>query len=423
MACRFIWFLLFTLLTSSLVAQQTTPAQGRQRPATQPPPVKQPGQPEAAQRVAPPPAPDPPQPRRPERPAEDRLFRGLTWRQVGPFRGGRVLAVAGVPSQPNTYYFGGVAGGVWKTEDGGLNWRPISDNLKSVASVGSLAVSESDPNVIYVGTGESAIRGNIVAGNGVYKSTDAGKNWRFIGLPDTQTIGRVIVHPRNPDVAFVAALGHVYGPNTERGIFRTTDGGKTWQKVLYKDDKTGAIDVEFDPNNPSIMFAALWEASRKPWEMISGGAGSGLYRSTDGGATWKQLTGGGLPRGVLGRIGISVSAANSNRVYAMIEAQQSGLFVSNDAGDTWRMVNSDSRLTQRAWYYMHIFADPKSADTVYVLNTAMLRSSDGGRTFSALPAPHGDHHGLWIDPTNPRRMINSNDGGANVSMDGGQSWT
>ncbi len=357
-----------------------------------------------------------------ERP-EDRQWRGLTWRQIGPFRGGRALAVAGASSQPTTYYFGSVGGGVWKTTDSGNTWIPIFDRVRGVSSIGSIAVAESDPNVVYVGSGEACIRGNIIAGNGVYKSIDGGKTWAHIGLNDTQSIGRVIVHPRNADLVFVAALGHVYGTNSERGLFRSADGGKTWQKVLYKDEKTGAIDVAFDPTNPSIMFAALWEASRKPWEMISGGPGSGLYKSVDGGLTWKQVQGNGLPRTTIGRIGVSVSGTNGNRVYAIVEAENGGVFRSDDGGDNWRLLNSERNLRQRAWYYTHIFADPKTADTVYVLNTSMYRSTDGGRTFTPLPAPHGDHHGLWIDPTNPQRMINSNDGGANISNNGGVTWS
>jgi photosystem II stability/assembly factor-like uncharacterized protein len=359
----------------------------------------------------------------PAKTPEEKYFNAVTWRQIGPFRGGRVLAVTGVPSQPKTFYFGSVAGGVWKSTDGGVQWAPIFDKEKSVSSIGSLAVAESDPNVIYVGSGEACIRGNIVAGNGVYKSIDAGKTWQKIGLDDTQSIGAVIVHPKDPNIVFVAALGHVYGTNAERGVFRSTDGGKTWQKVLYKDDKTGAIDVVFDPQNPNTLFAALWEAHRSPWELVSGGPGSGLYKSTDGGTTWKQIKGNGLPTGILGRIGVSVSGANSNRVYALVEAADGGLFRSDDGGDHWRKMNDERRILQRAWYYMHIFADPKEENKVYVLNTSMMRSTDGGAHFTVIPAPHGDHHGLWIDPNDTDRMINSNDGGADVSTDGGKTWT
>ncbi len=350
------------------------------------------------------------------------LFKGMRWRSIGPYRGGRVIAVAGVPGDPNTFYFGGVAGGVWKTTDGGNTWLPIFDN-QPVSSIGSIAVAPSDANVLYVGTGEACIRGNISHGDGVYKSTDAGKTWKHVGLRDTRHIGQVVVHPRNPDIVFVAALGHAYGPNPERGVFRSLDGGKTWEKVLYKDEKTGAIDITFVPGNPSILFAALWEAHRTPYSMSSGGPGSGLYRSSDGGATWTRLEGNGLPKGIYGRIGVSVSGANPERVWALIEADQGGLFRSDDGGTNWRLLTDDRRFRQRAWYYTHVIADPKDAETVYILNTGMFRSSDGGRTFTPIRAPHGDHHGLWIDPTEPRRMINGNDGGANVSVNGGETWT
>jgi photosystem II stability/assembly factor-like uncharacterized protein len=350
------------------------------------------------------------------------FFKDMKWRVVGPFRGGRVLAVTGVPGEPNVYYFGAVAGGVFKSVDAGANWVPVFDR-ENISSVGAIAVAESNHNVIYVGTGEACIRGNISYGNGVYKSTDAGKTWKHIGLDDTRHIGALIVNPKNPDEVFVAALGHVYGPNTERGIFRTTDGGKTWQKVLYKDDHTGGIDVIYDPNNPLILYASLWEVNRTPWSLSSGGPGSGLYRSTDGGTTWTQLTGHGLPEGPLGRIGIAMSGADSNRVYALIEAKKGGIYRSEDGGDSWTLVNDDERYRQRAWYFTHIFADPKNADTVYVLNTGAFRSTDGGKTFSLLPAPHGDHHGLWIDPTNPKCIMNSNDGGVTISVDGGNTWS
>jgi photosystem II stability/assembly factor-like uncharacterized protein len=352
---------------------------------------------------------------------EDPLFKGLTWRLVGPFRGGRVLAVSGVVGEANTYYFGGVGGGVWKTTDGGLNWMPMSDKEK-FSSVGAIAVAESDPNVVYVGTGEACIRNNILQGNGMYKSTDAGKTWHSIGLEDTRHIGRLAVNPKNPDIVFVAALGHAYGRNTERGVFRSTDGGKSWQKVLYKDDQTGAIDVVFDPSNPSIVYAALWQAYRTPYSMVSGGPGSGVYRSADGGSTWTQIKGNGFPTGILGRIGLAVSA-EPNRIYALIEAEKGGLYRSDDGGEHWRVVNDDHRFRQRAWYYTHVFADPKNPDVVYILNTGSYRSIDGGKTFTQLSTPHGDNHGLWIDPTNPKRLINSNDGGADISTDGGLHWT
>ena len=353
---------------------------------------------------------------------DPKLFSGMQWRQVGPFRGGRALAIAGVPGEPNTWYFGAVAGGVWKTLDGGANWTPVFDK-QDISSIGALAVAPSDHNTIYVGTGEAAIRGNTTYGTGVYKSVDGGKNWKNIGLRDTRQIGALIVHPNNPDVVLVAAFGHAFGPNQERGIFRTSDGGKTWTKVLSKDENTGGIDVVFDPHNPNVVFAALWQARRQPWFFSSGGPGSGLYKSEDNGVTWKRLTGNGLPDGILGIIGISVSGADSNRVYAIIEAKEGGIFRSDDGGEKWTKINDDGRFRQRAWYFSKIYADPKSVDTVYVLNTGAFKSVDGAKTFNLLPARHGDHHGLWIDSENPNRVGNANDGGASISMDGGKTWT
>jgi len=353
---------------------------------------------------------------------DENALKGMKWRQVGPFRGGRALAVSGVSGNLDTYYFGAVAGGVWRTANGGLTWTPMTDKT-GIMSVGAIAVAPSDSNVIYVGTGESCIRGNISYGDGMYKSLDGGKNWMHIGLEDTQHIAKIVVHPQNPDIVYVAALGHAYGSNEMRGVFRSNDGGKTWQKILFKDNKTGAIDLVFDPNNQHILFAALWEAQRTPWGMTSGGPGSGLYRSSDDGATWKRLEGHGLPSGILGRIGVSVSGADGNRVYAIIEAEKGGIYRSEDAGESWKLINPDHRFTQRAWYFHHIFADPKNAETVYVLNTGVSRSTDGGHTFEFIRAPHGDNHGLWIDPKNPQSMIVANDGGASVSHDTGKSWT
>jgi photosystem II stability/assembly factor-like uncharacterized protein len=351
-------------------------------------------------------------------------WRGMQYRLVGPYRGGRVVAVSGVVGQDDVYYFGAVAGGVWKTTDGGLNWRPMFDKTKDASpAIGAIAVSESDPNVIYVGTGEACVRGNIVGGNGVYKSIDAGKTWKAVGLSDTHAIGRLIVHPKNPDVAFVAALGHPFADNEERGIFRTRDGGKTWEKVLYQNAKSGGIDITFDPSNANILFATLWQTRRTPWSLDSGGPGSGLYRSIDGGTTWKELRGHGLPEGTLGRIGVTVSGASPNRVWAVVEAEKGGIYRSDDGGDSWHLMTDDHRFRQRAWYYSHIFADPKSAETVYILNTGVYRSNDGGKTFNQIRAPHGDNHGLWIDPTNPKRLINGNDGGATISTNGGETWT
>jgi len=350
------------------------------------------------------------------------LYKEMRWRSIGPYRGGRSVAVAGVASQPDTYYFGVTGGGVWKTTDGGTTWEPLFDK-QATSSIGAIAVASSDPNVVYVGTGESCIRGNISHGDGVYKSTDAGATWTNIGLRDTRHIGRIVVHPSNPDIVFVAAMGHIYGQNEERGVFRSNDGGKTWVKVLYKDSKTGAIDIAFAPGNPSILYAALWEAFRTPYSMSSGGPGSGLYKSTDGGASWKRLEGNGLPAGIYGRIGVSVSGADQNRVWALIEAKEGGLYRSDDGGANWRLTSDDPRFRQRAWYYTHVYADPQHAETVYVLNVQFFRSTDGGRTFTIFGTPHGDNHDLWINPRDPQRMINGNDGGGNVSVNGGRSWT
>ena len=354
---------------------------------------------------------------------DEKLWSGMKWREIGPFRGGRALAIEGVPGEPNTYYFGAVAGGVWKTTDGGANWKPIFDKQHSTSSIGAIAVAPSDPNTIYAGAGEAALRGNITYGDGVYKSVDGGRSWRNVGLKDSRHIGALIVHPDNPNIVFVAAVGHAFGPNDERGVYRTTDGGQSWTKVLGKDENTGAIDVVFDPQNPNTLFAALYQVRRQPWFFSSGGPGSGLYRSTDGGTTWQHLEGHGLPDGILGRIGVTVSGADSDRVYALIEAKDGGIFRSNDGGDNWEKINDDLRFRQRAWYFSKIYADPRAVDTLYVLNTGLFRSVDGGKGFKLLPARHGDHHGLWIDPKDPNRIGNASDGGASVSIDGGETWS
>jgi len=352
------------------------------------------------------------------------LYQAMKWRNIGPFRGGRSVAVAGHPDQPYTFYFGATGGGVWKTEDGGITWYNISDSSFQWSSVGAIAVAPSDPNVIYVGMGESCLRGNISPGDGVYKSTDGGKTWQHVGLEKTHFIGKICVHPQNPDVVYVAAMGHVFGSNPERGVYRSTDGGKTWEKILYRNDRTGAIDLVIDPTNPRILYAALWEAYRNPWSLSSGGPGSGLFKSTDGGDTWEELTGHpGMPARPIGKIGVTVSPARPDRVWAIIEAKEGGVFRSDDGGKTWKRVNSDAALRQRGFYYTHIYADPKDPETVYVLNVRFHKSVDGGKTFSTLPVPHGDNHDLWIDPNNPLRMIEANDGGANVSYNGGKSWT
>src|ERR1700757_1226030 len=361
---RFILFLLVLSLSTAVFAQSVQTSEDRNAKSS----------PGGQKKKAAPKAPAPE-----VSAADETLFSGMRWRQVGPFRGGRVLAVTGVPGEPGVFYFGGASSGVWKSTDSGANWKPLFDK-QGVASIGAIAVAPSDHNVIYAGSGEACIRGNISYGNGVYKSIDGGKNWKNVGLKDTRPIGAVIVDPRNANVVFVAALGHAYGSNEERGVFRTTDGGATWQKVLFKDNKTGAIAVVFDPNNSNTLFASLWEVYRTPWSLNSGGPGSGLYKSIDGGTTWKRLEGNGLPSGIMGRIGVTVSGADSNRVYAMIESKEGGLYRSDDGGESGIRLNDDGRMRQRAWYFSHIFADPKSVDTVYVLNTGMFRSVDGGKT-------------------------------------------
>jgi photosystem II stability/assembly factor-like uncharacterized protein len=347
---------------------------------------------------------------------------GLEFRSIGPFRGGRVVAVTGVVGKPLVFYFGGTGGGVWKTADGGQSWEPVSDKFFRTGSVGAIAVAASDPNVVYAGMGEACIRGNTSRGDGVWKSTDAGKTWKHVGLEGTQQISAIVVHPKNPDLVYVAALGHTWGPNPDRGIFRSSDGGTTWTKVLFVDEKTGASDLSMDPDNPRILYAGFWQVRRLPWALDSGGPGSGLWKSTDGGDTWKKLAG-GLPDGIVGKIGVAVSPARPERVWAMVEAEKGGLFRTDDGGQKWTRVNEDNQLRQRAWYYTHVTADPKNADTVWVLNVRCLKSVDGGKSFSPVRTPHGDNHALWIDPDDPDRMIEGNDGGATVTFDGGRSWS
>jgi photosystem II stability/assembly factor-like uncharacterized protein len=352
------------------------------------------------------------------------LTKDLRFRLIGPFRGGRVLAVSGIVSDPRTYYFGSVGGGVWKTTDAGRSWLPVSDGQFKTSSVGAIAVSQSEPSTIYVGMGETCVRGNASNGDGVYKSQDAGRTWKNIGLQQTYHIGAVAIHPRNPDIVYVAALGHLWGPNPERGVYRTTDGGATWKQVLTKGNEAGAADLAMDPSNPRVIYAAFWQVSRKPWRFDSGGPGSGLWKTTDGGDTWTDLSHAqGLPKGVEGRVTVTVSPANPERVWAMVEATDGGLFRSDNGGKAWTRVNEQNSLRQRAWYFSHIFADPKNADEIYALNVGAFRSIDGGRTFTAIATPHGDNHGLWIAPDNPDRMIESNDGGAIVTSDGGKTWS
>lgn len=356
--------------------------------------------------------------------ADVKALKSLKWRCIGPFRGGRVVAVAGDPSDPAVFYFGACAGGVWKTYDSGTYWENISDGFFNTAAIGALTVSESDPNVIYAGTGETTIRIDVSHGDGVYKSTDAGKTWTHVGLSDTRHIAKIRIHPTNPDMVYVAALGHAFGPNEERGVFRSTDGGKSWEKVLYKNDKAGAIDLTMDSKNPRILYAAIWEAYRTFWTLSSGGPDSGLYKSTDGGDTWVELTNNeGLPKGIKGKIGLAASPARRDRIWALVEAEEGGFFRSDDGGETWQKLTDKADLRYRPWYFSHVIADSQDPDTVYVLNLNMWKSTDGGRSFTEITTPHGDNHDLWIDPHNPQRMIEGNDGGACVSYNGGASWS
>jgi len=350
------------------------------------------------------------------------LYKAMQWRSLGPFRGGRVCAVAGVPGQPFTYYFGATGGGVWKTEDAGITWKNISDGYFKTGSVGAIAVADADPNVIYAGMGEAAIRGVATShGDGVYKSTDAGKTWKHLGLEKTRQISTVRIHPKNPDFVYVAAQGSIWNSNPERGIYRSQDGGKTWELVLQVNSGTGACDLSMDANNPRILYAAFWEHQRQPWRVISGGSGSGIYKTTDGGDTWQKLSE-GLPSPI-GKIGVAVSPKNSERVWAIIEADKGGLYRSDNGGKNWQLINNKRVLRARAWYYIEIFADPQNEETVYVLNAPMLKSVDGGRNFKPVPTPHGDNHDLWINPANNLWMINGNDGGANISFNGGKTWS
>jgi photosystem II stability/assembly factor-like uncharacterized protein len=349
-------------------------------------------------------------------------YEGLAFRNIGPFRGGRSIAVTGVRHQPYVFYLGAAGGGVWKTTDGGSNWTVVSDKDFKTGSVGAIAVSESDPNVVYVGTGESHIRGNLSHGDGVYKSTDGGRSWKNVGLKDSRQIARVRIHPGNPDLVYVAVLGHAWGPNAERGIFRSEDGGKNWKKVLFVDENTGASDLAMDPKNPRTLYAAFWQVVRRPWDLVSGGPGSSLWKSTDGGETWKKLKE-GLPEGVWGKVGVAASAASPGRVFAFVEARHGGLFRSENDGEKFTHVNDEHKIRERAWYYSWIYPDPKNADTVYLPNVRMHKSTDGGKTFSNMSVPHGDNHDLWIDPDDSNRMILGNDGGATITYNGGRSWS
>ena len=359
-------------------------------------------------------------------PAYDPALRGLRWRLVGPFRGGRAVAVAGDPVKPLVFYFGAVDGGVWKTENAGATWRNVTDGTSDIASVGAIAIAPSDPNVLYVGTGEADLREDLTGGSGMYRTTDGARSWRRIGLEDTRHIAAVRVDPHDPNLVYVAAMGHAFGPNPERGVYRSRDGGATWRRVLFLNDSTGAIDLALDPANPRILYAAMWKFQRFPWGFSAGGGRSGLWKSTDGGDHWTELTHhAGLPDAPIGRIGITVSPIRPSRLWASVEARDStgGIFRSDDAGATWTRVNAEQKFMVRPWYFSGITADPANDNTVYVLNLETWRSIDGGTAFSRVPAPHGDDHTLWVDPTDASRMIEGNDGGATISMDGGKSWS
>ena len=356
----------------------------------------------------------------------EQLYESLEWKFAGPYRGGRSTAVSGVISKPYTFFMGTTGGGVWKTTDAGNNWKNISDGQITVGSIGAISVSESDENVIYVGTGSADPRGNISIGNGIYKSVDSGENWEFIGLPKAGLIGKIEIHPRNSDIVYVAALGNIFGPNAERGVYKTIDGGKNWEKVYFISNKTGARDVEINPDNENEILASFWTVQRKPWTLVDGSDEGGVFMSKDAGKSWKKLTE-GLPKGLTGKIQVEYSPANSSRLWAMIQAQkeeEGGLYRSDDGGKTWNRINRDHKLRQRGWYYSHINADPVNENIIYASNTGFYKSVDGGKTFDErLYTQHGDNHGVWINPNDNKIMINCNDGGANVSLNGGETWS
>ncbi len=355
---------------------------------------------------------------------QEDYYKSLQWRNVGPFRGGRSASVAGVPGKPHLYYMGATGGGVWRTNDAGSSWENISDGYFG-GSIGAVAVSEADPNVIYVGGGEVTVRGNVSHGDGVWKSLDAGKTWSFMGLKDTRHIPRIRIHPKNPNLVYVAAMGHLFGPNQERGVFRSKDGGKTWENILYVNEQAGAVDLVLDPNNPRIMYASTWRILRTPYSLESGGEGSALWKSTDGGDTWEKLNdkAEGLPQGTWGISGVTVSPVNSNRVWAIIEAKAGGVYRSDDAGKTWKKINDERKLRQRAWYYTRIYADTQNEDVVYVLNVQFHKSKDGGKTYESISTPHGDHHDMWINPDNANYYAVADDGGAQITMNNGESFS
>jgi photosystem II stability/assembly factor-like uncharacterized protein len=359
------------------------------------------------------------------------LMPPLEWRSIGPDRGGRSIAVAGHSDRPFEYYFGATGGGLFKTTDGGTSWSPVTDGQIRSGSVGAVTVAESNPDVVYIGMGEVQLRANVLQGDGVYRSDDGGRSWRHLGLENTQAIGRIRVHPTDPERAFVAALGHPFGPSADRGVFRTTDGGRTWDKVLFRNDRTGAVDLVMDPHDPDVLYATLWEVHRKPWQLWSGGEGSGIFKTTDGGDTWSELTdnpgfparSAGSPAGVLGKIAITVSGADSQRIWANVEAEAGGLYMSDDGGSSWTLVNAHRDIWQRAFYFQRIQADPVDRNKIYILNFRLMKSTDAGRTLESVRETHADHHDIWIDPGNPLRMIDGNDGGGVVSVNGGRTWT
>lgn len=353
------------------------------------------------------------------------LYSGMQWRSVGPARGGRSIAVGGSDARPNEYWFGAVGGGAWKTTDGGTTWAPMTDGKITMSSVGALGVCQSNPDVVYIGGGEVAFRGNIIQGDGVYRTTDGGKTWTHLGLKDSQAVARLRVHPTNCDTVYAAVLGQTYNDHPERGVFKSTDGGTTWKKTLYRNEKSGAVDLTIDPKNPNVLFASVWEAFRTPWSMSSGGPGSGLFKSTDAGDTWTEITGHpGLPKGLWGKVGVTVSPVDGNRVWALVENEaDGGLFMSDDAGATWTKVTDNRNIRQRAFYYSRIVADTTEKDTIYILNVQFYRSTDAGKTLTNIRVPHGDNHDLWISMADHARMAQANDGSANVTVNRGQSWT
>lgn len=354
---------------------------------------------------------------------DEKLYKGMEWRSIGPFRGGRSAAVTGVPGKPNLFYMGATGGGVWRTKDAGNTWSNLSDGFFG-SSIGSVVVSEWDNNVIYVGQGEGTVRGNVSYGHGMWKSTDAGKTWIFAGLKDSKHIPRIRIHPKNPELVYAAVMGDLFKSSEERGVYKSEDGGKNWKRVLFANTNAGAVDLAMDPNNPRVLYASMWRIRRTPYSMESGGEGSGIYKSTDGGETWKNISANeGMPKGIWGISCVSVSPVNSNRVYAIIENENGGVFRSDDGGTTWKKMNEDRNLRQRAWYYTKIYADTKDEDICYVMNVSYHKSKDGGKTFQSYNAPHGDHHDLWIAPEDNQRMIIADDGGAQVSFDGGENWT